>query len=181
MKRLSVLLASGALAVSAQAVNWSKLADSPTGSVFSLDLDSIESSDINIIDEKSVENITVSIRRTYPTQKKPAQKNEVQANKENNIHHSDQQLLISCKDASYYRRAYVNYGADRQSHQVMAVRKTDIDHQGLYQSPSPKDQLVAPVSRAGLQGSRASRRAINTATQHSIENTLTQYKKSALT
>lgn len=114
MKRLSVLLASGALAVSAQAVNWSKLADSPTGSVFSLDLDSIESSDINIIDEKSVENITVSIRRTYPTQKKPAQKNEVQANKENNIHHSDQQLLISCKDSSYYRRAYVNYGADNK-------------------------------------------------------------------
>ncbi|WP_201594481.1 hypothetical protein [Psychrobacter vallis] len=114
MKRLSVLLASGALAVSAQAVNWSKLADSPTGSVFSLDLDSIESSDINIIDEKSVENITVSIRRTYPAQKKPAQKNEVQANKENNIHHSDQQLLISCKDFSYYRRAYVNYGADNK-------------------------------------------------------------------
>lgn len=114
MKRLSVLLASGALAVSAQAVNWSKLADSPTGSIFSLDLDSIESSNINIIDEKSVENITVSIRRTYPAQKKPAQKKEVQATKEDNIHHSDKQLLISCKNASYYRRAYVNYGADNK-------------------------------------------------------------------
>ncbi|HAV48311.1 MAG TPA: hypothetical protein DCX43_09675, partial [Psychrobacter sp.] len=32
--------------------------------------------------------------------------------KETSIHHSDQQWLISCKDASYYRRAYVNYAAD---------------------------------------------------------------------
>lgn len=112
MKRLSVLLASSALAVSAQAVNWTKLAESPTGSIFSLDLGSIESSDINIIDEKRAENITVSIRRTYPAQKTSAQKNEAKAPKENNIHHSDQQLLISCKDASYYRRAYVNYGTD---------------------------------------------------------------------
>ncbi|MGP4119396.1 hypothetical protein ACT3N8_06235 [Psychrobacter aquimaris] len=112
MKRLSVLLAGGALAVSAQAVNWSKISESHTGSIFSLDLDSIESSDINIIDEKSVDNITVSIRRTYP-----AQKDETKADKEgkeNEIHHSDQQLLISCKDASYYRRAYVNYGADNK-------------------------------------------------------------------
>lgn len=69
MKRLSVLLVGGVLAVSTHAVNWSKISESPTGSIFSLDLDSIESSDINIIDEKSVENITVSIRRTYPVQK----------------------------------------------------------------------------------------------------------------
>lgn len=110
MKRLSVLLVGGALAVSAHAVNWSKISESETGSIFSLDVDSIESSDINIIDEKSVENITVSIRRMYPVQK-----NETKADKEskeNNIHHSDQQLLISCKDASYYKRAYVNYDAN---------------------------------------------------------------------
>ena len=112
MKRLSVLLVGGALAVSAHAVNWSKISESDTGSIFSLDMDSIESSDINIIDEKSVENITVSIRRLYPVQK-----NETKADKEskeNNIHHSDQQLLISCKDASYYKRAYVNYDANNK-------------------------------------------------------------------
>ena len=104
MKRLSMLLVGGTLAVSAHAVNWSKVSESQTGSVFSVDLESIESSDINIIDETDVENITVAIRRTYP-----AQKNEDEAN---SIHHSDQQLLISCKDNSYYRRAYVNYGAN---------------------------------------------------------------------
>jgi len=107
MKRLSVLLAGGALAISAHAVNWSKVSESPTGSIFSLDLDSIESSDINIIDDKNVKNITVSIRKTYPTPK-----NDLKEAKENSIHHSDQQLLISCKDASYYKRAYVNYNAD---------------------------------------------------------------------
>ena len=106
MKRLSVLLASSALAVSAHAVNWSKVSESQTGSVFSLDLESIEVSDISIIDEKDIENITVSIRRTYPETE-----SETKAGEENQIHHSDQQLLISCKDASYYRRAYVNYGA----------------------------------------------------------------------
>ena len=123
MKRLSMLLVSGALAVSAHAVDWSKVSESPTGSIFSLDLESIESSDINIIDEKDVENITVSIRRTYPTQtsetkadnakKDNVKKDNVKKDKakKENIHHSDQQLLISCKDASYYRRAYVNYGA----------------------------------------------------------------------
>lgn len=112
MKRLSVLLVGGALAVSAHAVNWSKISESDTGSNFSLDVDSIESSDINIIDEKSVENITVSIRRLYPAQKNEAKADkESKESKENNIHHSDQQLLISCKDASYYKRAYVNYGA----------------------------------------------------------------------
>lgn len=112
MKRLSVLLVGGVLAVSTHAVNWSKISESPTGSIFSLDLDSIESSDINIIDEKSVENITVSIRRTYP-----AQKDETKVDKEGQekaIHHSDQQLLISCKDASYYKRAYVNYDANNK-------------------------------------------------------------------
>ena len=112
MKRLSVLLVGGALAVSAHAVNWSKISESDTGSIFSLDMDSIESSDINIIDEKSVENITVSIRRLYPVQKNETKADkESKESKESNIHHSDQQLLISCKDASYYRRAYVNYGA----------------------------------------------------------------------
>ena len=114
MKRLSVLLAGGALVVSAHAVNWSKVSESPTGTIFSLDLDSIEKSDISIIDEKRVENITVSIRRTYPVQKTPVQKSEdkeTKVNKDTDIHHSDQQLLISCKDASYYQRAYVNYGA----------------------------------------------------------------------
>lgn len=112
MKRLSVLLAGGALAVSAHAVNWSKVSESPTGTIFSLDLNSIESSDISIIDEKPVENIMVSIRRTYPAQKTSGQKNETKDIKDSMIHHSDQQLLISCKDASYYKRAYVNYGAD---------------------------------------------------------------------
>lgn len=112
MKRLSVLLAGGALAVSAHAVNWSKVSESPTGTIFSLDLNSIESSDISIIDEKPVENIMASIRRTYPAQKTSGQKNETKDIKDSMIHHSDQQLLISCKDASYYKRAYVNYGAD---------------------------------------------------------------------
>ena len=107
MKRLSMLLASSALVISAQAASWSKVSESPTGSIFTIDLESIESSDISVIDEKRAENITVSIRRTYP-----AQKNEAKTSKENEIHHSDQQLLISCKDASYYRRAYVNYGAN---------------------------------------------------------------------
>lgn len=104
MKRLSVLLAGSALALSAQAMNWSEVSKSSSGSVFSLDLDSIESSDISIIDEKRVENIMVSIRRTYPTSKKNTD--------DSNVNYSDQQLLISCKDASYYRRAYVDYAAN---------------------------------------------------------------------
>ncbi|WP_440824015.1 hypothetical protein [Psychrobacter cryohalolentis] len=107
MKRLAVILASGTLAIGAHAVNWSKVTESQTGSIFSLDLDSIERSDINILDEKRVENITVSIRRTYP-----ALKSTTSDSKESGIHHSDQQWLISCKDASYYRRAYVYYTAD---------------------------------------------------------------------
>ena len=107
MKRLAVILASSTLAIGAQAVNWSKVTESQTGSIFSLDLDSIERSDINILDEKRVENITVSIRRTYP-----ALKSTTSDSKESGIHHSDQQWLISCKDASYYRRAYVYYTAD---------------------------------------------------------------------
>ena len=126
MKRLAVILASSTLAIGAHAVNWSKVTESQTGSIFSLDLDSIERSDIHIIDEKEVENITVSIRRTYPAPKdsaKDAKENEAKAKeskdkganktvKETSIHHSDQQWLISCKDASYYQRAYVNYAAD---------------------------------------------------------------------
>ena len=107
MKRLAVILASGTLAIGAHAVNWSKVTESQTGSIFSLDLDAIERSDINILDEKRVENITVSIRRTYP-----ALKSTTSDSKESGIHHSDQQWLISCKDASYYRRAYVYYTAD---------------------------------------------------------------------
>ena len=107
MKRLAVILASGTLAIGAHAVNWSKVTESQTGSIFSLDLDSIERSDINILDEKRVENIIVSIRRTYP-----ALKSTTSDSKESGIHHSDQQWLISCKDASYYRRAYVYYTAD---------------------------------------------------------------------
>ena len=107
MKRLAVILASSTLAIGAHAVNWSKVTESQTGSIFSLDLDSIERSDINILDEKRVENITVSIRRTYP-----ALKITTSDSKESGIHHSDQQWLISCKDASYYRRAYVYYTAD---------------------------------------------------------------------
>lgn len=107
MKRLAVILASSTLAIGAHAVNWSKVTESQTGSIFSLDLDSIERSDINILDEKRVENITVSIRRTYP-----ALKSTTSDSKESGIHHSDQQWLISCKDASYYRRAYVYYTAD---------------------------------------------------------------------
>lgn len=126
MKRLSLLLAGGALAVSAQAVNWSKVSESPTGTIFSLDSSSIETSDISIIDKKPVENITVAIRKTYPVQKSDAKDtkanndtkineikvNEAKTNKDPIIHYSDQQLLISCKDASYYRRAYVDYAAD---------------------------------------------------------------------
>ena len=107
MKRLAVILASSTLAIGAHAVNWSKVTESQTGSIFSLDLDSIERSDINILDEKRVENITVSIRRTYP-----ALNSTTSDSKESGIHHSDQQWLISCKDASYYRRAYVYYTAD---------------------------------------------------------------------
>ncbi|WP_372844919.1 hypothetical protein [Psychrobacter sp.] len=107
MKRLAVILASSTLAIGAQAVNWSKVTESQTGSIFSLDLDSIERSDINILDEKQVENMTVSIRRNYP-----AVKSVTSDSKESGIHHSDQQWLISCKDASYYRRAYVYYTAD---------------------------------------------------------------------
>ena len=119
MKRLAVILAGSTLALSAHAVNWSKVSESQTGSIFSLDLDSIENSDINIIDEKHVDNIIVSIRRTYPAQKNVANatvanttKSVTKESKEVATHHSDQQLLISCKDASYYRRAYVNYAAD---------------------------------------------------------------------
>ena len=107
MKRLAVILASSTLAISAHAVNWSKVAESQSGSFFRLDLDSIERSDINILDEKQVDNITVSIRRTYP-----APKSTTSDSKESGIHHSDQQWLVSCKDASYYRRAYVYYTAD---------------------------------------------------------------------
>ena len=107
MKRLAVILASSTLAIGAHAVNWSKVTESQTGSIFSLDLDAIERSDINILDEKRVENITVSIRRTYP-----APKSTTSDSKESGIHHIDQQWLISCKDASYYRRAYVYYTAD---------------------------------------------------------------------
>ena len=107
MKRLAVILAGSTLAIGAHAVNWSKVTESQTGSIFSLDLDSIERSDINILDEKRVENIIVSIRRTYP-----ALKSTTSDSKESGIHHSDQQWLISCKDASYYRRAYVYYTTD---------------------------------------------------------------------
>ncbi|WP_296243794.1 MULTISPECIES: hypothetical protein [unclassified Psychrobacter] len=126
MKRLAVILAGSTLAMSAHAVNWLEISKSQTGSVFSLDLDSIERSDIHIIDEKAVENITVSIRRTYPAPKdmakdskekeiKDKESTDTAANKtmkETSIHHSDQQWLIACKDSSYYRRAYVNYASD---------------------------------------------------------------------
>ncbi|MDN5802793.1 MAG: hypothetical protein L0H34_09900 [Psychrobacter sp.] len=130
MKRLAVILASSTLAMGAQAANWSTVAESQTGSIFSVDLDSIERSDISIIDEKRVDNITVSIRRAYPAQKsvtKPTTKavtkdskekdpkekdSKNKVAKETRIHHSDQQWLISCKDASYYRRAYVDYAAN---------------------------------------------------------------------
>ena len=69
MKRLAVILAGSTLAMSGYAANWLEVSKSQTGSIFSLDLDSIERSDIHIIDEKAVENITVSIRRTYPAPK----------------------------------------------------------------------------------------------------------------
>ncbi|WP_413520568.1 hypothetical protein [Psychrobacter glacincola] len=109
MKRLAMIVASSTLAIGAQAANWSTVAESQTGSIFSLDLDSIERSDINILDEKQVDNITVAIRRAYP-----APKSVASDSKESGIHHSDQQWLISCKDASYYRRAYVYYTADNK-------------------------------------------------------------------
>ena len=69
MKRLAVILAGSTLAMSGYAANWLEISKSQTGSIFSVDLDSIERSDIHIIDEKAVENITVSIRRTYPAPK----------------------------------------------------------------------------------------------------------------
>ena len=112
MKRLAVILAGSTLAMSAHAVNWLEVSESQTGSIFSLDIDSIERSDIHIIDEKAVENITVSIRRTYPAPKIVTKDSKEKQTKESDIHHSDQQWLISCKDASYYRRAYVNYATD---------------------------------------------------------------------
>ncbi|MFT5096125.1 MULTISPECIES: hypothetical protein [Psychrobacter] len=114
MRRLSVVLAGSALAISAHAVNWIEISETDSGSTFSLDSDSIESSDINIIDEHHVENILASIRRTYPPQLQQTDKKDKKSKKESAIDHSDQQLLISCKDASYYRRAYVNYGADNK-------------------------------------------------------------------
>ena len=119
MKRLAVIVASGTLAIGAQAANWSTIAESQSGSIFSLDLDSIERSDINVLDEKQVDNVTVAIRRAYPAPKsvtKDSQEKEgkEKQTKESDIHHSDQQWLISCKDASYYRRAYVNYTADNK-------------------------------------------------------------------
>jgi hypothetical protein len=109
MKRLAVIVASSTLAIGAHAANWSTVAESQTGSIFSVDLDSIERSDINVLDEKRVDNITVSIRRAYP-----ASKSTTNDSKESGIHHSDQQWLISCKDDSYYRRAYVYYTADNK-------------------------------------------------------------------
>lgn len=125
MKRLAVILAGSTLAMSGYAANWLEVSKSQTGSIFSLDLDSIERSDIHIIDEKEVENITVSIRRTYPAPKSVKENEEAKETKDTkeakekpkdtkqtNTHHSDQQWLISCKDASYYQRAYVNYAAD---------------------------------------------------------------------
>ena len=125
MKRLAVILAGSTLAMSGYAANWLEVSKSQTGSIFSLDLDSIERSDIHIIDEKEVENITVSIRRTYPTPKSVKEDGEAKDSKDTteakekpkdtkqtSTHHSDQQWLISCKDASYYQRAYVNYAAD---------------------------------------------------------------------
>lgn len=119
MKRLAMIVASSTLAIGAQAANWSTVAESQTGSIFSLDLDSIERSDINVLDEKQVDNVTVAIRRAYPTPKsvtKDSQEKESKEKqtKESDINHSDQQWLISCKDASYYRRAYVNYTADNK-------------------------------------------------------------------
>ena len=125
MKRLAVILAGSTLAMSGYAANWLEVSKSQTGSIFSLDLDSIERSDIHIIDEKEVENITVSIRRTYPAPKSVKENEEAKETKDTkeakdkqkdtkqtSTHHSDQQWLISCKDASYYQRAYVNYAAD---------------------------------------------------------------------
>ena len=125
MKRLAVILAGSTLAMSGYAANWLEVSKSQTGSIFSLDLDSIERSDIHIIDEKEVENITVSILRTYPTSKSVKEDGEAKDSKDTkeakdkqkdtkqtSTHHSDQQWLISCKDASYYQRAYVNYAAD---------------------------------------------------------------------
>lgn len=114
MRRLSVVLAGSALAISAHAVSWVEISETDSGSIFTLDSDSIESSDINIIDENNVENISVSIRRTYPPQLQQTDKKDKKDKKESYIHHSDQQLLISCKDASYYKRAYVNYGTDNK-------------------------------------------------------------------
>lgn len=106
MKRLSLLLVGFVVSINANAVEWTEVSKSSSGSTFSLDLDSIEHSDISIIDEKKVQNITVSMLITYPAQKGTG--------KEKTIHHSDQQLLIACKDASYYKRAYANYDANNK-------------------------------------------------------------------
>ena len=49
---------------------------------------------------------------TKDSKEKDSKQGKDKQTKETDIHHSDQQLLISCKDSSYYRRAYVNYAAD---------------------------------------------------------------------
>ena len=102
MKRLAVILAGSTLAMSGYAANWLEVSKSQTGSIFSLDLDSIERSDIHIIDEKEAKDS----KDTKEAKEKPKD------TKQTSTHHSDQQWLISCKDASYYQRAYVNYAAD---------------------------------------------------------------------
>lgn len=104
MKQLSVLLVGSALALSAHAVNWLEVSNIDSGSSFRLDLDSIERSDITVIDEYRGEYISVSIHKTYPVNKK--------YKGESGIYSSDQQLLISCRNTSYYRRAYVNHDAN---------------------------------------------------------------------
>jgi len=107
MKRLSMLLAGSALAMSASAVDWLDASESESGSSFSLDLDSIESSDIKVLDDYKGKYISVFINGTYSADNKYRQ--------EHGAYYDNQQLLISCKDASYYRRAYVNYGPNNKA------------------------------------------------------------------
>lgn len=118
-RRLTIVLASGMLTISAHAANWLEISKIESGTLFSIDADSVEQADINIIDEQPINNITVSIRKTYPR----ADSQEIaKENIRNLIHHSDQQLLVSCSDASYYNRAYVNYN---NANKVIASWQTE--------------------------------------------------------
>ena len=86
MKRLSLLLVGSALAMSANAVNWLDASESDSGSSFSLDLDSIETSNIKVLDDYKGTYISVSINGNYPVNNK--------YRKEHGAYYDNQQLMI---------------------------------------------------------------------------------------